>query len=557
MSEAKTSIARAAHRVFAELACDLALVVQTDGTIEYANDGATSLIGMGGALKGQNLFSYVCDENSSDVRRALAAATTGTQSDLDVQLFSAAGDSIHMQARIFRDIGTGSLWLVGPNLTAYREREAHLLELSTKDSLTGLPNRAGLADSLEDLIKDAKRRMTRFAVIAVDLDGFKRVNDAFGHLAGDLLLTSVAARIKSCVRDEDTVSRTGGDEFFLLLTNLKGQEELDTVCNRLVEAVRRPVSVSGQEAYVSASVGVAIFPEHGTTSAELMHHADLAMYQSKQLGKNRVTMYLPELKTDSTSQISLEADMHRALRQGEFRVYYQPIVDTSGELRGCEALMRWRRPDGSWVSPAEFIPVAERNGLITLIGDYVIRAACFQLKCFDDGGLPGLYMSVNVSPRQLRNADFEKNLVRALEISGIDPRRLVLEITENMLMSGQERTQALLRKITATGVRFSLDDFGTGYSCLAYLKTYPISALKIDKSFVDDVATDEVSRAIVKAIIDLAKALKVNTIVEGVETREQADILRELGADFIQGYFYSRPIPPNEMLQRYALSDAA
>ncbi len=557
LSEAKTSITRAAHRIFAEMACDAAFIVQPDGAIEYANDGAKELLGVGSDIHGQNLFTYLVEDCAEAVREALLLALQSTPTDLEVQLRTADGDVVHVLASVFWDVGTNSLWVVGPDLSQQRAREAHLRQLAQQDSLTGLPNRMVLNERLEWHIKDSKRRNARFAAVALDLDGFKRVNDALGHLAGDALLQVVASRITSSVRDFDTVSRTGGDEFFLVIPDMSGYDSTLALCNRVVDAIRRPVMVGGQEAYVSASVGVAMFPEHGTEAAELVQHADLAMYQSKHQGKNRITAFMPELKSNTSAQISLEAAMHSALREGEFTVFYQPVVDTNGVIRGCEALMRWHRPDGTWISPADFIPVAESTGLITLLGDYVLRAATTQLRRFDDAGLAGLVMSVNVSPRQLRNPSFENNLVRALKLSGIAPNRLILEITENMLMSSQEQTQALLRKIAAHGVRFSIDDFGTGYSCLAYLKTYPISVLKIDRSFVIDIATDPTSRAIAKAVIDLSSALKVRTVAEGVETEAQADVLRELGAGYIQGYIHGRPTTPEELIQRFGTPVAA
>lgn len=542
--------------MFAEMACDLAFILSPEGTIEYANEGAKKLlsasVGDERTLRGQNLFSFVQDTCTDSVTAALTTALSGRTTELNIHFLSFEGEDVHVQGKVFWDIGTKSLWLVGQDLSQVREIENQLRLMATHDVLTGLPNRAVLSERLEWHIHDSRRRKARFATVALDLDGFKKVNDALGHLAGDVLLKEIASRIKACVRDVDTVSRTGGDEFVLVLPDMPDHGAAQSACNRIIDAIRRPVMLQGQEAYVSASVGIALYPEHGGTVSELTQHADLAMYQSKHQGKNRITFYMPELKSVSSNQMSLEASMHSALREGEFLVHYQPLVDPHGCIRGVEALMRWQRADGTWVSPGDFIPVAENNGLITLLGDYVIRAACMQLKRFDEAGLPGLYMSVNVSPRQLRNPNFEKNLLRALEMPGVDPSRLVLEITEGLLMSGQERTQALLRKIAATGVRFSLDDFGTGYSCLAYLKTYPISALKIDRSFLAGIEKDDVSRSIVKAILDLARALKLATVVEGVETAEHAALLKEMSVDYLQGYLYSRPVPPEELLRRFA-----
>lgn len=557
LTEAAASVTRAAHRIFAEAACDVALTLSCDGRIDYATDGAKALLGtskVGHELRGQNIFSFVQESCVAGLTEALLSAEAGEGArELDLHFISVQGEQVQVQSKLFWDVGTATMWLVASDISKVREIESQLRQLATHDVLTGLPNRAVLAERLEWHVNDSRRRKARFAAVAIDLDGFKRVNDARGHLAGDALLKEISRRIRQEVRDVDTVSRVGGDEFFLVLPDTPGMESAQAICNRIIEAIRQPVTLQGgEDAYVSASLGVAMYPEHGTNAVELIQHADLAMYQSKTLGKNRMTFFMHELKTNSTQALSLETSMHSALRDGEFMVFYQPLVDTVGVIRGCEALLRWQRPDGTWIPPSDFIPVAESTGLITLLGDYVMRAAAQQLRRFDEQGLPDMFMSVNVSPRQLRNANFEQGLKRVLTMTGIKPSRLVLEITENMLMSGQERIQTLLRKVADTGVRFSLDDFGTGYSCLAYLKTYPISALKIDRTFLAGIEDDEVSRSIVQAILDLARALKLYTVVEGVETEAHADVLKAMNAHYFQGYLYGRPVPPELLLERFA-----
>lgn len=551
-SERSTSSAtRVAHRMFAESSCDIAMVLTADGTITYASAGAQQRLG--DSIVHQNIYALTQDEGIAALEAAIPAALRGELTQAQLTLSSTCGDDVAVQARVFFDLATKSLWLTAYDLSHIRRVETDLRHIATHDHLTGLPNRALLNDRIEWHISEACRNKGLFATVALDLDGFKKTNDALGHLAGDELLKEVATRLRGCLREVDTVSRTGGDEFVLILAGLNSPAEATLVCQRVLDAIRRPILIQGTDVYVSASLGIAVFPEHGTTVAQVMQHADQAMYQSKHQGKNRISFYEPELAVTSADQISLEGAMHSAIRDGEFMVYYQPLVAPSGEIKGCEALMRWRRPDGKWVPPSEFIPIAESNGLITLLGDYVLRAAAMQLRRFDEAGLPGMYVSVNVSPRQLRHPDFEKNLKRILDVTGIDPNRLVLELTESLLMSSQERTQALLRTIAASGVRFSLDDFGTGYSCLAYLKTYPISALKVDRSFIIGIETDEVSRSIVEAIINLARALKLNTVVEGIETREQADAVIAMNVDYLQGYLFARPMAPEELIQKFAV----
>jgi diguanylate cyclase (GGDEF)-like protein len=549
LSDATSAISRAAHRMFSEFACDYAFTLGPEGQVEYANDQSRKFMVV--PVKSLLFCSLLNEDCVAAAQLAIEKAYLEGPQSLPLTLRASTGAQAPIHARVFWDVATRSLWVIGHDLSKVRKVEEDLRHLATHDALTGTPNRVLLKERIDWHIHDAQRNKSGFALVAIDLDGFKKVNDALGHLAGDELLTVVATRIQACVRKVDTVSRTGGDEFVLVLANSFDVKSVQLVCLRVLDALRRPIEVQGQDVYISASIGVALYPEHGQSQAELAQHADMAMYQAKQQGKNRVSFYAPELQSVSSSQLSLEASMHSAIRNGEFLVYYQPLVTCAGVITGCEALMRWRKPDGTWVSPVDFIPVAENNGLITLLGDYVVRAAAMQLRRFDEAGLTGLYMSVNVSPRQLRHPNFEKNLEKVLKLTGIDPSRLVLEITEGILMNEQQVTQALLRKISATGIRFSLDDFGTGYSCLAYLKTYPISVLKVDRSFLQDVETDEVSRAIVQAIISLARALKLHTVVEGVETEAQAKVLKTMGADYLQGYLFGRPMPPSELIEKF------
>lgn len=551
LPEATTAVTRAAHRMFAEFSCDMAFVLADDGLVLFANDGARQLLRPTSDLVGHPLQAFIEGGGTDELGEALAHARAGRIQESALHFSATDGEDVHVRARIFLDKVTNSLWFVGHNVSKSHTTERELRRMATHDALTGLPNRVLLRDRIEALISDAQQHQRMFATVAMDLDGFKKANDALGHLAGDQLLKEVANRLRACTREGDTVSRLGGDEFVLVLAELRSQQDALEVCQRALAAIRRPIEIQGKEVYVSASMGIALFPDHGNTSAELTQHADQAMYQAKYTGKNRLAFYEPELATTSTALMSLESAMHSAVRDGEFQVHFQPLVDREGSLKGCEALMRWRRSDGVWVPPAEFIPVAENNGLITLLGDYVLRSAVMQLRKLDEAGLPGLYVSANVSPRQLRHPDFEKNLKKALDISGIEPRRLVLEITESMLLSEQQRTQALLRKISATGVQFALDDFGTGYSCLAYLKTYPISALKIDKSFLEGIETEEAARAIVQAIIQLANALRLHTVVEGVETLEQARVLADMNVDYFQGFLYGKPMPSDEILKNF------
>ncbi|WP_119154292.1 putative bifunctional diguanylate cyclase/phosphodiesterase [Caldimonas tepidiphila] len=552
LSDARSDVTLAAQRLFIERACDFALSVDPDGRVNHVNAGVPRLLAMlADDLLGRELLSLVSADCRPALRAALKAADAGRAEARDLDLVSSIGSPVPIRAKVFRDPATDQVWVVGYDLSEMRKVERDLRTVAAHDPLTGLPNKSLLHDRIERHIALAKRQKGCFAVLMMDLDGFKKVNDALGHLAGDTLLKVVGTRVRDTLRDVDTISRTGGDEFVLVLDGVQDHAVVQQVCERVLEAVRKPIVVQGQEVYVSASIGVACYPEQGNTVLELIQHADMAMYRAKQLGKNRFSHFEQELVSASSAQVSIEASMHAAVRSGEFLVQYQPLVDAAGTVRGCEALMRWRKPDGSFVPPAEFIPVAENNGLITLLGDYVLRAAAMQLKRFDEAGIGGLYMSVNVSPRQLRHPDFEKNLRKVLSVTGIEPGRLVLEITETMLMNDQGKTQALLRQISSLGVRCAIDDFGTGYSCLAYLKSYPISALKVDRSFTQDVEHDDVSRYLVKAVIDLAQALGLETVAEGVETEGQARLLAQMGVDHLQGYLYGRPVDPLQFIEKF------
>lgn len=562
--EAVTSITKAAQRMFSEVSSDFAITLSSTGAIEYANDGAQQLLAGGASgLRGQQVYGFM-DASCADQLRAelaVAYAQPGSARLIDLVfkpqpsalvLTHQAEALVHVASRIFFDSVAKCLWVVGQDTSQFKLQEAELLQRATHDVLTGLPNRALLTELIELRLVEAREAGTLVAAVMLDLDGFKKANDAYGHLAGDILLKEAATRIKKCIREEDTVSRTGGDEFLLVLPDLQSIEGAEAICHRILEAIQRPTLVQGQEVYVTASLGIALYPLHGETVAELTHHADQAMYQSKKSGKNRFTVYTPGTAPKPTHPVKMEAAMHAAIQNGEFQVHFQPLVNLQGELVGTESLLRWQLGDGTWVPPDVFIPIAERNGLINVLGDYALRATALHMRQFNAVGLSHLVMGVNVSPRQLRNPDFEKNLRKVLAMTEVDPARLVIEITESQLMQEPERTKALLNKIVDTGVKLTIDDFGTGYSCLSYLRTYPISGVKLDKTFIDDIEVSDTARSVVQAILKLAQALKLHTVVEGVETQGQADLLASMGADSLQGYLFSRPLPPTEFIKRFA-----
>lgn len=411
------------------------------------------------------------------------------------------------------------------------------------DHLTGLPNRELLFDRIEQAIACGRRNGSRVAILFLDLDNFKNVNDTLGHIYGDQLLKSAADRLKECVRACDTVARLGGDEFVILLTNLDDAHYALLVAEKLLAALNQPFVLENKyESFVSASIGIVVHPEDGGTCHELLKHADTAMYHAKSQGRNNCQFFEPALNTRIHQRLEKEKHLRRALENGELAQCYQPKVDLeTGAMIGVEALLRWHCPKLGPIAPAEFIPIAEETGLILSIGQWTIRTACAQAKAWHDLGHEHLTVAVNLSPVQFRDAQLAETVRQALADTGLRPSALELEITESVLMQSTERSIALLMELKGLGVTFSLDDFGTGYSSLSYLKRFPIDCLKIDQSFVRDLTGDTDDLAIVTAIIVMAESLNLSTVAEGVETNEQLELLRGRGCTLAQGFLLGKP----------------
>lgn len=430
--------------------------------------------------------------------------------------------------------------------TAYRHHatEEKLYHQANFDALTGLPNRRLLLDRLDLALAQERRRGDLLALLFLDLDRFKLINDSLGHPQGDELLQQVASRLQECLRDEDTLARLGGDEFMVFLPGLKHPEDAEVVAARLIQALKRPIVLrGGVETYSSASVGISVFPLDGTDSESLHKGSDLAMYQAKRAGGNCWRRYQDVEYTTTRYLHSLQNDLHRALERQEFVLYYQPRLDlATGRTAGFEALLRWQQPGKGLVPPADFIPLAEETGLIVPIGTWVLETACRQAVAWQAEGFGPLQMAVNVSARQFNPALVE-TVQRVLQETGLDAASLELEITESVAMSDVASTVRVLDALHDIGVRTSLDDFGTGYSSLACLKRLPLHALKIDKSFVNDLETDSDDAAIVRVIVMLAENMKLRTVAEGVETVTQLDFLRRHECHEVQGYLFSRPLP--------------
>lgn len=431
--------------------------------------------------------------------------------------------------------------------------EVHVRELAYNDSLTGLPNRTMFINQMNKLIKKVRLQSQMLAVLFLDLDRFKYVNDTLGHSVGDMLLKQVAERILSCVRSADTVSRLGGDEFTLALDGIEDRGVVANIADKICTKLGEPYSFNGKDIYVTASIGISIHPDDGVDIGELMKRADTAMFKAKERGGSFL-FYEPEMEAVVTNKVEIEQDLRQSLDREELDVYYQPKYDLqTSKVMGIEALVRWNHPEKGLVGPNDFIPLAEETGLISEVGLWVLITSCVQVKSWIDKGHKAMPVSVNLSGRQLENGDITAQVAHVLAESGLKPEYLELEITESIIMKRPEEVISILHQLKAMGVKLSIDDFGTGYSSLNYLRKFPIDLLKIDKAFVRDIETNNEDRLIVKGIIALAKSLNLEVLAEGVETGEQQKLLEEEGCDYIQGYYIGKPMKSEDFEREFLL----
>ena len=461
------------------------------------------------------------------------------------------------EARL-RPQADGTLLIVTRDTTERRRAKARIEYLAYYDTLTGLPNRQLFVREVGRAIRAAKRTGHLMALLYLDLDRFKRINDNLGHSVGDALLQNVARRLELSVRPSDVVAlpgepakpdqariaRLGGDEFVVLLTGLTDEAQTASVANRIQQALAEPFDCRGHRFVVTPSIGIALYPKDGTDIEDLLVKADMAMYQAKDQGRNGHAFYGESMAVRSLGRLELENDLRRAFEAGEFQIYYQPKLDlSSGVIIGVEALLRWHHATRGWIAPDVFIPLAEETGLILALGDWVIRETCKQLNAWANEGLGHLTIAVNVSVQQFAREDFVDSVLRTLWQFGIKPQQFELEITESLLMRNIDDTTENMKRFSAAGLRLSIDDFGTGYSSLGYLRQFPVDALKIDRSFVKDLHTSSDDAAICAAIIAMARELKLKVVAEGVENVEQLEFLRKHRCDQVQGYLISAPIP--------------
>jgi diguanylate cyclase (GGDEF)-like protein/PAS domain S-box-containing protein len=436
---------------------------------------------------------------------------------------------------VFRDVSLAR---------AMAQQMAHSAE---HDFLTGLPNRMLLNDRISQAIALAARHKKSVAVLFLDLDGFKHINDSLGHPLGDKLLQSIASRLDDCVRGSDTVSRQGGDEFVVLLSEVEQSEDAAVTARRMLQAVALPHSIEQHELYVTTSIGVSVYPEDGLDAQTLIKNADTAMYQAKENGRQSFQFFKPAMNVRAVERQSIEEGLRRALERHEFAVHYQPKVNlATGAITGAEALLRWTHSTQGSIPPALFIPVAEDSGLILPIGAWVLRQACAQARAWLDAGLPAMSMAVNVSAMEFRDQGFVDRLFAIIGETGIDPRSLELELTESVLVKHAASTANILQTLRERGIRVAIDDFGTGYSSLSYLRKFPVDAVKIDQSFIRQISTAGEDATIIKAVIGMARGLKLRVIAEGVESLEELAFLRAYRCEEAQGYYFSRPVLPQQ-----------
>jgi len=538
---AQTMVSRDYVEAVIESIADAVLVLDSAGKIERANAAARALLG------GEGPGAW-----EAQLRDLLAAVSRDPNSGHPVEATIAVhgGGTIPVEVSrsVLRENGRpiGSVLLIRDIRERMRAEERQYY-MANYDELTGLPNRSLFSDRLGQTLAQARRSGREAGCIFIDLDRFKAVNDTYGHGIGDKLLNLVAQRLQECVRSVDAVGRLSGDEFAIALWNLAKADDADLVARKVVSALAHPFDLDGHQTYMTASLGIALYPIDGEDPAILLKNADTAMFRAKQLGRNNFQFYLPQMNERAAVRLQMETQLRVALERGEFLLHYQPKANlASGEISGFEALLRWQHPERGMVPPLEFISILEDTGLIVAVGEWVLRTACAQIGHWQAQGMPPRPVAVNLSARQFQDKNLGLVIAAIIADSGIDPGLLEIELTESMLMNNAEEATRTLNEINAGGVRLAMDDFGTGYSSLAYLRRFPLDVLKIDGAFIRNVATDPDDAAIVLAMISLAHSMKLEVVAEGVETEAQMSFLRMRGCDEIQGYYFARPMPVAE-----------
>ncbi len=544
------------YQLLSQYSTDIITKYRMDGICTYASPSIERILGYAPEeIVGQSVFDFFHPNDLKTKRRLFTRLLDG-QADDPVCYRIRRKDGSYVWLETTSKPITGNLAdpeneiiTVSRDITRRKQTEERLLKLANFDSLTGLPNRALFRDRLRRAITRAQRNKTRLALLFLDLDRFKNINDSLGHHAGDQLLRGVAKRLTQNARKGDTVARLGGDEFTVILENIHTPDDASLVANKILELMEPPFRLDGHELVVSPSIGITLYPDDAEDMRSLLKNADTAMYRSKEQGGNRYQFYTEGMNARAYEHLILESNLRHALERDQFELYFQPQIDlhTHGII-GIEALIRWNHPERGFLAPDKFVPFAEETGLIIPIGEWALNNACLEAKRWQESGLPPVRIAVNLSMRQFRQKMFVDLVANALANSELDPHLLELEITESFLAQNVDQATKVLRQLHELGVQLSVDDFGTGYSSLSYLKRFPLNTLKIDQSFVKDLDSGPQGATIAEAIIALGKSLDLNIIAEGVETEEQVFFLKSRGCDRVQGYFVSPPLSRHEIV---------
>jgi diguanylate cyclase (GGDEF)-like protein/PAS domain S-box-containing protein len=528
-------------------------IIKADGTLVQMNAAGLAMIEASRPeqVVGKRIFNMMMPEYREPFRAFIENVLRGHKGIMEFEITGFKGTHRWLESHAVpmagEEGGPPLILSITRDITERKRTERRLKQLAHFDSLTDLPNRVQFIERLEQAMADADRNERLLGVVFLDLDRFKYINDSLGHEKGDGLLREVAMRLSGVVRRGDTVARLSGDEFALVLADMGHVDDAIHVAQKILDVFHQPFRVAGHDLFVTASLGITLYPFDDRGAHDLLRNADVAMYRAKESGKNNYQFYVAEMTTIVSERLTLENDLRSALERGEFSLNYQPIADCrSGTIVGMEALLRWKHPERGMIPPALFIPLAEETGYIIPIGEWVLRTACEQCRRWQKTGFASLYVAVNLSSRQFHQKDLTASIHRVLQETGLDPTRLGLEITEGLIMQQAEASVNTLRELKAMGIRISIDDFGTGYSSLSYLKRFPIDVLKIDQSFVRDIPRDEDDAAIASTIITMAHSLGLKVVAEGVETLDQLKFMRRHSCDTMQGYYLSRPLTPEQ-----------
>ena len=543
-------------QLITENSTDLITKLRLDGGITYASPVAHSVLGFApDQLTGHSLLEFVHPEDYEVVRVAMGVAAQD-KSPPTVVYRARHLDQRYIwfetTLRLMKGAAgeeTAEILCISRDISERRRMEERLHELARTDHLTNIPNRVLLAERFASGLSQARREGSLLAMLMIDVDRFKNINDSLGHGMGDALLKLVATRLRSCIRECDTLARWGGDEFTVLLPGVRDADMAVTVAQRCLAALKQPLVLEGQSLHVTASIGVSVSTDSSPEAEMLLRNADVAMYRAKARGGDCLIVYTVDMSAGARSRLSMENALFHAIERNELTLHYQPLISArTGRLAGVEALIRWKHPERGLVAPGEFIPIAEETGLIGEIGEWALRTACRQMHAWYAKGLPRIAVSVNVSSRQFRQDSLAHTIKNVLDETGFDPNLLELELTESLLMDEVERSKTIVAELKSLGVSIALDDFGTGYSSLSYLRGFQLDTLKIDRTFTSELLTSQTNASIVRATIGLARGLHLRTVAEGVETRAQADFLAKHGCDVLQGFLFARPMDADAFL---------